>query len=77
MKKTVILPLDERPCNYDYPYQLFSTKDIHIVRPKRLGDKKKSADSNEVMSFLLNECKDAYALVLSIDTLLYGKKLIP
>lgn len=76
MNKIVVLPLDERPCNYDFPYQLFSTKDLHIVRPMRLGDKKKSADSNEVISFLLKECKDAYALVLSIDTLLYGG-LIP
>ena len=76
MNKIVLLPLDERPCNYEFPYQLFSTKDLHIVRPMRLGDKKISADSNEVISFLIKECKDAYALVLSIDTLLYGG-LIP
>ena len=33
MKKVVYLPLDERPCNYDYPIQLASIakKDIEFV----------------------------------------------
>jgi hypothetical protein len=37
-----------------------------------MGDKKVPADHEKIVEFLLNETKDAYGLVLSIDTLLYG-----
>lgn len=76
MKKIVLLPLDERPCNYEFPYQLFQNEEISLIRPKELGDKKISADTDQVIGFLLDKCKDAYALVIAMDTLLYGG-LIP
>lgn len=76
MKKVVLLPLDERPCNYRFPYELFHGEEMALVRPEKLGDKKISACQEEVEAFLIKECKDADALVLSIDTLLYGG-LIP
>ena len=70
--KIVLLPLDERPCNYLFPQKLFSHDDIEIALPKNLGDKKISADLNEIYKFLTNECKDATGLIISLDTLLYG-----
>ena len=70
--KIVLLPLDERPCNYLFPQKLFSHDDIEIALPKNLGDKKISADLNEIDKFLTNECKDATGLIISLDTLLYG-----
>lgn len=76
MKKIVLLPLDERPCNYAFPYQLFDGKDMQIVHPPRLGDKKQPANPEEILAFLEKECRDADGLVLSLDTLLYGG-LIP
>jgi hypothetical protein len=76
MKKIVLLPLDERPCNYDFPYKLFNSNEIGIIRPDKLGDKKQAANFGEMKQFLLDSCKDAYGLVISIDTLLYGG-LIP
>lgn len=76
MKKIVLLPLDERPCNYNFPYELCSNEEVNIVRPKELGDKKTSADVTKLIKFLKEECKRADALVLSLDTLLYGG-LIP
>lgn len=76
MKKIVLLPLDERPCNFDFPYKLFNSKEIQIIRPEKLGDKKHAANCEEINQFLLNSCKDAEGLVISIDTLLYGG-LIP
>ncbi len=76
MKKIVLLPLDERPCNYNFPYQLFNSDDIKIIRPDNLGDKKKPALKEEINQFLFDSCKDADGLVISIDTLLYGG-LIP
>ena len=76
MKKIVLLPLDERPCNYDFPYKLFQSDEFQIVRPKELGDKKTPGDIQKIREFLLEECKDAYGLIVSVDTLLYGG-LIP
>nr|WP_315104086.1 DUF4127 family protein [uncultured Catonella sp.] len=70
--KIVLLPLDERPCNYYFPQKLFSHDDIDIVLPKKLGDKKVPADLNEIDKFLTSECKDATGLIISLDTLLYG-----
>lgn len=32
--KIVLLPLDERPCNYEFPMKLFSHDKVEIVRPK-------------------------------------------
>lgn len=76
MKHIVLLPLDERPCNYDFPYKLFDSDEIKIIRPDKLGDKKQAANKEEVKEFLIESCKHADGLVLSIDTLLYGG-LIP
>lgn len=76
MKKIVLLPLDERPCNFDFPYKLFNSNDIKIIRPDKLGDKKQAANWEEMKEFLIDSCKDAWGAVISIDTLLYGG-LIP
>lgn len=76
MKKIVLLPLDERPCNTDFPYKLFNSNEINIIRPEKLGYKKHPANFNGIKSFLTDSCKEAWGLVLSIDTLLYGG-LIP
>ena len=70
--KIVLLPLDERPCNYLFPQKLFLHDDIDIVLPEKLGDKKIPAGLKEIDSFLTKECKDATGLVISLDTLLYG-----
>ena len=74
MKKIVLLPLDERPCNYLYPLQMFNNDDIKLVLPSMdiMGDKKTPANHEALEEFLLKETKDAFGLVISIDTLLYG-----
>lgn len=74
MKKIVLLPLDERPCNYDFPYQIFNSEKHEIIRPDLsvLGDKKKPGNLDEIAQFLINNTKNADGLVISIDTLLYG-----
>lgn len=74
--KVVLLPLDERPCNFNFPGFLYEGSDLKIVRPERLGDKKKPAEVAEVTAFLEKECADADFAVLAMDTLLYGG-LIP
>ena len=70
--KIVLLSLDERPCNYIFPQKLFSGEEFEIVTPKKLGYKKSPANLQEIDRFLMEECKDATGLVISLDMLLYG-----
>lgn len=76
MKKIVLLPLDERPCNAKFPPMLFDGPELKVVCPPRLGDKKLPAEHVELEAFLREACRDADGLVISVDTLLYGG-LIP
>lgn len=72
MKKIVFIPLDERPCNSNYPITLFESNEISIIRPEKLSNKKIPADCEELCRFLISESRDAYAAVISMDMLLYG-----
>ncbi len=72
MKKIVLLPLDERPCNYDFVYKLLQSDELQIVRPEQLGSKKNPADAYKIQDFLFKECEQAFGLILSVDMLLYG-----
>ena len=74
MTKIILLPLDERPCNLIYPNQIFKDSSMSIVSPKvgMLGDKKTPASLLDIDQFLVNETKDAFGLVVSMDMLLYG-----
>ena len=75
MKKIVYLPLDERPCNYDFPYLLTEgLEKVCLVRPPMdiMCKKKCPAECNSLAEFLLRECSDADYLILALDTLLYG-----
>ena len=51
MKKIVLLPLDERPCNYIYPQRIFNNGDIKITVPDMsiMGDKKTPADHEGIV----------------------------
>ncbi|MCL2369749.1 MAG: DUF4127 family protein [Firmicutes bacterium] len=75
-KKIIYLPLDERPCNFDFPTQMLGddNKEFFIARPSReiMGEKKIAADFEEILRWLIRESKDAYAAIISIDTLVYG-----
>ena len=76
MKKLVYLPLDERPCNARFAPMLFNGENIRVATPSVLGEKKTPASISELEKFLVEECRDADGLVLSMDMLLYGG-LIP
>lgn len=73
-KKVVHLPLDERPCNYDFPYKMFKDSEFEIVRPPKtdMGFKRIPGNIERLVQFVIEETKDAYGLVVAIDTLLYG-----
>ncbi|GBF77478.1 hypothetical protein PA598K_06032 [Paenibacillus sp. 598K] len=74
MTKIVYLPLDERPCNYDYPRYLAEMTDCQLAVPSRaiLGDKKQPADTEAVAEWLIREADGADYAMVSIDMLLYG-----
>lgn len=73
MKKVVMIPLDERPCNYNFPSQL-PTGDVKIVLPpfELMGNKKIPGHVEQIHDWLLKEIVDADYAILAMDTLLYG-----
>jgi Protein of unknown function (DUF4127) len=68
------LPLDERPCNANYPQQLAAMTDLKLTVPSMsiLGNKKIPANTTQLYDWLRQESVDADYLVLSLDMLLYG-----
>ena len=75
MKKIVYLPLDERPCNYEFAKRIADCANgYELVRPDKelLGKKKIPASYENIDKFLFNNVKDSVACVLSLEMLLYG-----
>ncbi|MEO2507979.1 DUF4127 family protein [Clostridium paraputrificum] len=75
MKKVIYVPLDERPCNLLYPqYMIEGCNDIYIKTPDNsmLGNKKSKANIDEIWEFIMTEVKDAYAIVMSLEMVIYG-----
>ena len=75
MKKIVLLPLDERPCNYRYPQMLFQENaafSLTVPDVSIMPDKKQAADFEKIRDFLFAACADADCLVVSLEMLLYG-----
>ena len=72
--KIVYLPLDERPCNYEFAARIAEDSGVKVIRPELhcLGKKKQPADFEAVKSFLVDNAPDADAYILSVDMLLYG-----
>lgn len=72
--KIVVIPLDERPCNYNYLLELPLPSEVTLVLPPKeiLSNKKTVKDLDKISEWLVNESIDADYLVLSFDTLLYG-----
>ncbi|WP_409343481.1 DUF4127 family protein [Paenibacillus sp. MBLB4367] len=74
MTQIVYLPLDERPCNLQYPQHLADMTDLQLSVPDTalLGDKKKPADVPALHAWLRNAVTGADYLIASIDMLIYG-----
>ncbi len=77
MKKILLVPLDERPCNYRFPALMPKADHTLLLPPKSLlGLKKRPADVLRLADWLMEAAADADACILSMDTLVYGG-LIP
>ena len=74
MKKLVLLPIDERPCNYRFPYLLALDSEYEVVRPplEIMPHKKQAGDCARLLAFLEEQMATAKAVILSLNTLLYG-----
>ncbi len=75
MKRIIYIPIDERPCNYDYVINNFSNlEDIELLVPPRsiLGYKKIPANIDKVLEFISNNLNDDTVLIASTDMLNYG-----
>ena len=75
MKKIVLIPIDERPCTYDYPAMLASmANNINFIEIPRdlMGNLKVPGNMDGMRDFLLKECADADYAIIALDSLLYG-----
>ena len=71
--KIIMLPLDERPCNFDYPFMMPKT-DCELCLPPKdiMGKKKIPGDTEKITNWLLDNAKSADAMIISLDNLVYG-----
>ena len=78
MKRVAVLPMDDRPVNYDYPRYLSRAADLEILLPPRewLGNPWRASRHADLVDWLSQAAPQAEALIVAIDTLAYGG-LIP
>lgn len=77
MKRIMLIPLDERPCNYDFPYLLSGGTDIELIRPPLaiLAQKKTPGDINAIAEWVRDNAGQCYGAIVAVDTLVYSSIL--
>jgi hypothetical protein len=78
MKCVAVLPMDDRPVNYDYPRYLSRAAGLEILLPPRewLGNPWRESRHADLVNWLAQTAPRADAMIVAIDTLAYGG-LIP
>ena len=78
MTRVAVLPLDDRPVNYDYPRYLARAAGLEILLPPRewLGNPWRTSRHADLVNWLVHTAPQADGLVVAVDTLAYGG-LIP
>jgi len=78
VKRIAVLPMDDRPVNYDYPRYLARAAGMEVVLPPRewLGNPWRASRHSELVDWLGRTAPESDAAVVAIDTLAYGG-LIP
>ena len=73
-----LLPLDDRPVNYDYPIYLARLAGVELRLPIRewLGNPWRESQHSRLVDWLATEAQTADVLIVALDTLAYGG-LIP
>jgi hypothetical protein len=74
----VLLPMDDRPVNYDYPTYLARLAGYELSLPPRewLGNPWRESQHMRLVDWLTKEADSADVLIIALDTLAYGG-LIP
>ena len=78
MTRVALLPMDDRPVNYDYPRYLARAAGMEILLPPRewLGNPWRASRHADLVDWLIQTAPLAEAMIVAIDTLAYGG-LIP
>jgi hypothetical protein len=78
MTHIVILPLDDRPVNYDYPRLLAAIAGVQVELPPRewLGNPWRGSQHEKLVEWLRQTAPATDAVIVAVDTLAYGG-LIP
>ncbi|HEY5228097.1 MAG TPA: DUF4127 family protein [Opitutaceae bacterium] len=78
MKRVAVLPMDDRPVNYDYPVCLGRAAGLEVLLPPRewLGNPWRASRHGDLVDWLARTVPESDAAVVAIDTLAYGG-LIP
>ncbi|MDO7906847.1 DUF4127 family protein [Paenibacillus sp. JX-17] len=74
-KQTIVfIPLDERPCNYEFPSLLARGTEFTLERApfELMGRKKEPGDAEALWDWLDEAAARAEGAVIALDTLLYG-----
>lgn len=75
MKNRVIyVPLDERSCNYDFPWELGLAAGLDVLRPPAalMSGGKRPCDTDALWAWLEGNATGCTHAVLSLDMLVYG-----
>lgn len=73
--KIIYIPLDDRACNYEFPYLLSTLTDsISLLRPPKeiIGFLKEPAKVAELWKWIFDNAADCEYAIFSVDTLIYG-----
>lgn len=72
--RLTFVPLDERPCNYEFPYFLAQGTEFTVERPplEMMGLKKRPGNVERLWNWFGESCAGADGAVVALDTLLYG-----
>ena len=59
--KLIYIPLDERPCNYNFAQRIASGTEVEVIAPslELLGNKKEPAGFEGIKNFILDNVTDA------------------
>lgn len=75
MIRILYVPLDDRDCNYEFPWLLSRMTDsLELLRPplEWMGFLKKPADRQKIWEWLFAHAPECEYAILSVDTLVYG-----
>lgn len=76
--KILVIPMDDRPCTYNFPLQIGKIYGAEIISPpkEKMGNLKRIADRAWIIKWIKENSNDIDGLVIASDTLAYGG-LIP